>query len=361
MSSNFQTIYIIIAFLVSLAFAVVSMPFVIAMCKKNGLYDQPEARKVHQFAIPRLGGSLFMPSMAVGTVSALIFKYGGVSNDFVVSLSTAMMAAGGIMIYLIGILDDLKGMKAMHKFIIQSVTALFFPVCNLMINDLHGLFGLHVIPIYVAYPITVFVILLIVNAMNLIDGIDGLASGLSLLILCSFGYLYNNLGSPLFSIISFSLAGAVLGFFFYNYFGKINGRKIFMGDSGSLFLGYVIAYLSIKYQMTNWEVFEYRENSFLISFSLVMLPCFDVIRVALGRKMRGKDMFEPDKTHVHHLIMATGLSMHQTLYVILSIFVSFCVLNYGLFVFGVKMSLIIFVDVVLYSLLIAFTNSMRTE
>lgn len=354
-------IHIIIAFIVSLTFSLVGTPLIIIMCKKNGFYDMPDARKVHKFAIPRLGGTLFMPSMSIGTVTALIVLNGGVSNDISISLSTAAMAAGGLLIYLIGILDDLKGMKAIHKFIIQTIVALFFPLCNLMINDLHGLFGLHIIPIYFAYPLTVFIILLIVNAMNLIDGIDGLSSSLAIIILTAFSYFYSNLGAPLFSILSISLAGSVLGFFFYNVFGKINGNKIFMGDSGSLFLGYVISYLAIKYQMSNWDVFEYRENSLLISFSLIMLPCFDVIRVAIGRKMRGKKMFDPDKTHIHHIILATGLTMHQTLLVILITFGAFCIINYGLFIFGLNISYIIAVDAITYLILVYFAETMKEE
>lgn len=358
---DYHIVSIAISFIVGLLLSLTGTPFIIAICKKKGLYDEPNARKVHKFSIPRLGGTLFMPSMAIGTVAALAYTYGGFSHAFVINISTAAMAAGGIMIYLIGILDDLKGMKAMHKFIIQSIAALFFPLCNLMINDLHGFLGIHIIPLYIAYPLTVFVILLIVNAMNLIDGIDGLASSLSILILISFSYLYFELGSDLFSIISMSLAGTVMGFFFYNFFGKINGLKIFMGDSGSLFLGYVISYLAIKYQMTNWDVFEYRENSFLISLTLVMLPCFDVVRVAIWRKMRGKNMFDPDKTHIHHLIMGTGMTMHQTLGIIILFFISFCILNYGLFVFGAKVTFIVLADIISYSLLMWFIQSMKSN
>lgn len=358
---NQETIYIITAFCASLIFSVIGTPFIIAMCKKKGLYDMPDARKVHKFAIPRLGGTLFMPSMCIGMVAALTVLHGGFSHEFTVAISTTAMAAGGLTIYLIGILDDLKGMKATHKFVVQFVVASLFPLCNLMINDLHGIFGIHMIPCVVAYPLTVFVILLIVNAMNLIDGIDGLASGLSILILWAFTFLYSALGSPIFTILPVSLAGAVTGFFLFNYFGKINGHKIFMGDSGSLFLGYIISYLAIKYQMSNWDVFEYRENSFLISFSLVMLPCFDVIRVAIGRKLRGKQMFDPDKTHIHHLIMATGLSMHQTLLVIICTFIAFCIINYGLFIFGVGITYIIIIDIISYLLLTYFTVTMKEQ
>jgi len=358
---NLEILYCIIAFCVSFLFSIVGTPLIISICKRKELYDIPDARKVHKFAIPRLGGTLFMPSMCVGTVAGLIAFYGTPKQEFPLTLSTAAMAAGGITIYLIGILDDLKGMKATHKFIIQLIVASFFPLCNLMINDLHGLFGIHMIPWFIAYPITVFVILLTVNAMNLIDGIDGLASSLSILILLAFGILFNDLGAEVFSNLSFSLAGAVFGFFLYNYFGKINGNKIFMGDSGSLFLGYVISYLAIKYQMSNWNIFEYRENSFLISFSLLMLPCFDVVRVAIGRKLNGKKMFDPDKTHIHHLIMATGLGMHQTLLVILITFGAFCIINYGLFIFGLNISMIILVDAISYLLLAYFAETMKDE
>ncbi len=358
---NQEIIYTLIAFCVSLVFSIIGTPFIIAMCKKKGYYDMPDSRKVHKFAIPRLGGVLFLPSMCIGTVIALITIFRGLQHEITLTLSVIAMAAGGIIIYLIGILDDLKGMKAMHKFIIQFIVSSFFPLCNLMINDLHGLFGFHIIPLFMAYPLTVFVILLIVNAMNLIDGIDGLASSLSILILMAFGLLYYDLGASLFSMMSISLAGAVFGFFLFNFFGKINGNKIFMGDSGSLFLGYVISYLAIKYQMSNWDVFEYRENSFLISFTLIMLPCFDVIRVAIGRKMRGKKMFDPDKTHIHHIIMATGLTMHQTLFVIICTFIAFCIINYGLFIFGLGITYIIAVDIILYLLLTYFTITMNSD
>ena len=178
--------YIIIAFAISLVFSLVCTPLVVRLCNTYGLYDQPNARKVHKYSIPRLGGTLFMPSLGLGAAITLLIMYQGINKDFEIGLSNVMMVVGAIMIYLIGIFDDLKGMKATHKFIIQTIAALIFPLCNLMINNLHGLFGIHEISIWIGYPLTVFVILLIVNAINLIDGIDGLASGLAFLILSSF-------------------------------------------------------------------------------------------------------------------------------------------------------------------------------
>ena len=167
--------YILIAFAISLVFSLIGTPLVVKLCNTYGIFDLPNSRKEHKYSIPRLGGTLFMPSLGLGVVVTLLIMYQGINKDFEIGVSNVMMVIGAIMVYLIGIFDDLRGMKATHKFIIQTVAALLFPLCNLMINNLHGLFGIHEIPIWLGYPITVFVILLIVNAINLIDGIDGLA------------------------------------------------------------------------------------------------------------------------------------------------------------------------------------------
>ncbi len=354
--------YIIIAFAISLIFSLIGTPLVVKLCNTRGLLDLPNARKVHKHGIPRLGGTLFMPSLSVGVTITLLIMYQGIQNDFKIGISNVMMVTGAIMIYLIGIFDDLKGLKATHKFIIQTIAALIFPLCNLIINNLHGLFGIHEIPIGVGYPLTVFAILLIVNAMNLIDGIDGLASGLACLILGSFAYLYYELNAYLFCLISISLAGATLAFFFFNMYGKVGRLKTFMGDSGSLFLGYVIAYLAIKYQMSQEPLgFPYREESLLVSFTLVFIPCIDVIRVALWRKFNGKAMFAPDKTHLHHRIMQMGLDMHQTLAVIITLFVSICFINYGLYVGGLETTYIIGIDIAIYSLFIWVVGKLNVQ
>lgn len=350
---NNTILYIILSFAVSTIFSLILTPFIVRICQNKNLYDQPGVRKVHKLAIPRLGGTLFMPSMSVGVVSSLIVMYGGLHQDFDIYISSILLAIGSLLIYLIGILDDLNGMKAIHKFCIQFITAIFFPLCNLSINNLHGLFGIHEIPLFVSYPLTLFVILLIVNAMNLIDGIDGLSSSLAILMLIAFSYLFYKQGIILFTLISAGLAGAVFAFFLYNVFGTVGKFKIFMGDSGSLFIGYVIAYLAIKYQMSN-EVagFPYREESLLVSWTLVFLPSIDVIRVATMRKINGKNMFDADMTHIHHRLMQTGLTMHQTLCVIITLFFAFCFINYGLYGFTESTTYTIIADILIYSLFI---------
>lgn len=352
--------YIIIAFAISLIFSLIGTPFVVKMCNMNGIYDLPNARKVHKHAIPRLGGTLFMPSLGVGVVITSLIMYQGLNENIEIGVSSVMMIVGAILIYLIGIIDDLKGLKAFHKFIIQTIAALLFPLCNLMISNLHGLFGIYNIPIWVGYPLTVFIILLIVNAMNLIDGIDGLASGLACLILGSFAYLYFQLEAYLFSLISTSLAGATLAFFFFNMYGKAGRLKTFMGDSGSLFLGYVIAYLAIKYMMVSDSKSIYpSEEAFLTSWSLIFIPCIDVIRVALQRKINHKGMFDPDKSHIHHLIMDIGIGMHSTLVVILSLAFCICFINWGLYTISVPITYIMIGDIFIYGIFIGSTCLMK--
>ena len=170
-------------------------------------------------------------------------------------------------------MDDLVGMKAGHKFAVQLVAALLMPFCGLLVNNFYGLFGLHELPVWFSYPFTVFVILLVVNSINLIDGIDGLASGLCICILAAYVFLYLQMERTfVYALVASGLLGSLVAFFFFNMWGKAEkGTKTFMGDSGSLFLGYAIAYLSIKYATNNLAVLPYRDDALLISYTLLVV------------------------------------------------------------------------------------------
>ncbi len=337
-----------IPFVTCIILALAAIPFIIQMCYKHELYDMPNGRKIHKIAIPRLGGVIFMPITAIGMILGLIIISKGHNKEIEFYLSSVLMVVGALLIYIIGLIDDLRGLEASHKFIIQTIAALIFPLCNLMINNLHGLFGIYELPIWVSYPLTVFTILLIVNAMNLIDGIDGLSSSLSVLILLSFAYLFNQLRAPLFVLLSLCLSGAIIGFFFYNYYGRIGKSKIFMGDTGSLFIGFVIAYLAIKYQMSGWTNITYHDSALLTSMTLVFIPCIDVVRVAIVRLLKGNPMFSPDKTHIHHVIMNMGLTMHQALYTIIIMFGAIGIINWGLYVSDIEITWIFLIDILIY-------------
>ena len=214
------------------------------------------------------------------------------------------------------------------------------------------MFGLHELPVWFSYPFTVFVILLVVNSINLIDGIDGLASGLCICILAAYIFLYLQMERTfVYALVASGLLGSLVAFFYFNMWGKAEkGTKTFMGDSGSLFLGYAIAYLSIKYATNNPAVLPYRGYALLVSYTLLIVPTFDVIRVALFRLYRGKPIFEADKSHIHHLVMAAGFSMHQAWAVIMGLFLFFCGLNAALYVWGVSDTWIVILDVMAFCL-----------
>lgn len=329
-------------------FSVVTLQIVVNVCRRYGIVDSPNWRKVHKVAVPRLGGIVFMPSLALSIAIGMAFMEYLSVDRYVVGVSTLAMITGAIMIYAIGIVDDFQEMNANLKFLVQLVASSFFPLCHLLINDLGGFCGIHELPLWLSYPFTVFVILLIVNAMNLIDGIDGLSSGLSVLMLAVLSVMYFNKGMLMFVLLCLSLMATLLVFFCFNVFGKAGGRKLFMGDAGSLTLGYVLAYLVIKNQMKGWQVTSFDVSSLLMSYSLVIIPAFDVMRVALARLKNRKPMFSPDKTHIHHLFMAAGMTMHQTLIAILSLFAILILLNYACFACGISLTWIVVLDVVIY-------------
>lgn len=355
-------IQLVITFVVSFAFTALLMPWLIELCRQKGLYDQPNERKVHHNKIPRLGGLLFAPAMSIGIVAG--FLYLGVSVESsqlpVFRLSTMILMAGLFLIYLIGVLDDLLGLSARVKFAVQVAASAFMPLCGLYINNLYGLFGLWEIPFWAGSALTVFVCLLIVNSVNLIDGIDGLSSGLAMLALMAFAALFWELGVESYTLVSLGLIGAVAAFFFFNVFGsERRGTKTFMGDTGSLVLGYTLAYLSIKYAMNNPSVLAPRPHGMVVVITLLAVPVFDLVRVACMRLVHGKGIFHPDKTHIHHLALAAGCSMSWALVLIVALQLLIMAVNALLVRRAININLLLLVDVLLYGALITLLRRRR--
>lgn len=342
-------ISLITAFLVGAILSSVMLSMIVNVCRTYGIVDTPNWRKVHKVAVPRLGGLVFIPSLALSMSvgMALLDFYGVFYYEF--GVSTFAMIGGTIAMYVVGLADDLQELSAIKKFGIQIIASFLFPLCNLMIDNLHGFCGIYEMPMLVSYLFTVFVILVIVNAVNLIDGIDGLSSGLSIIIMAILAVLYYQREMYLYTLMCVSMIATLFVFFLFNIFGKEGGSKVFMGDAGSLTLGYVIAYLVIKYQMTDFlPISGISENALLISYSLVLIPTFDVIRVALTRKMNGKPMFSPDKTHIHHKFMHAGLSMHMTLLMILVLQVVMFIINIALGMCDVNLTWIVLLNIAIY-------------
>ena len=338
-----------ISFFISAVCTALAMPTLLRFCKQKGLYDMPNERKVHHDKIPRLGGTLFMPCSMVGIAVAMVCM---IALDIPLpNLTTAsfLIATSVFLIYLIGLLDDVLGLSARFKFTIQFVASLFLPLCNLYFNNLYGFLGINEIPMWIGYPLTIFVCLLVVNSVNLIDGIDGLASGLSLIALMAFTVVFYHLHAMNYVLFTTALIGTVSVFFYYNMFGKTeNSTKTFMGDTGSLILGFALSYLAIKLAMDNDAVLPYHPASLLVSVTLLLIPTFDLVRVALVRLSHGVSIFHADKRHIHHKFLAAGCSMRQALVAILSLQVLYCFVNAFLFCAEFQFTWIIIVDVLLF-------------
>ncbi len=339
---------LVASFLMAVIITAIGLPLIIKACRYFKYYDLPDERKLHSKPVPRLGGLIFMPAAVAGLFVASWTQVLMGGDEFVFGVSTIAMTFGGLIIYIIGVIDDRYGMKAFHKFIIQTIAAFILPLCNLVVTDLNGLFGLHQIPFAVGYVLTVISILIIVNAINLIDGIDGLSSGLCILILSAYTVLLND--NLAIASLDAAIVGSLIVFWFFNVFGKVGGNKIFMGDAGSLFLGYVCAYMSIKSLMRPIAPEDCGEKQMLISITLLLIPVLDVIRVAVQRRLTGHGIFEPDKTHIHHILMKAGLSMHVTLVCILSLFLLICGINYALWQCHFPMPFIVLMDIAIYAL-----------
>lgn len=309
-------------FAVGAFFTGLLIPQILLIAFQKKLFDVPDERKIHRLPVPRLGGIAFAPviffSMAFVFGLNLIYDselVGDVRQNIIQLVFSSCVL---IVLFLIGIADDLIGVKYRAKFFGQILCGLLLAVSGLTMDSLHGFLGINDIPLWLGYSITVFLTVFITNAINLIDGIDGLASGLSAVALMFYGVILWYFGQHTFSLLAFATVGTIVPFFYYNVFGKAEKfQKIFMGDTGSLTVGALLTVLSIKLAMVQPIGGLYRANPLVLAFAPLMVPCLDVVRVFFHRVRVGKNPFLPDKSHIHHKIMNLGLSQRQAMIVII--------------------------------------------
>ena len=352
-------IYLLGAFLLSMVCGFVFTPIILDFCKRKGLYDIPNERKMHKSAIPRLGGVSFLPCMGIAFVVVMLMMNPSISGkDTSISLWSAYFCISLAIIYLTGMIDDLIGLNAKIKFTTQIIAASLMPMAGLCINNLYGLFGIYEIPYWINAPLTVFVMVFIMNAINLIDGIDGLAASLSLMALGGFLIAFIREGLPVYCTLIAGLMGTLIPYLYYNLLGDSKkNRKIFMGDSGSLTLGFILSFLFVKFASYNPKVMEFHMDGLLIPYTLLIVPMLDVIRVILYRLRHHSPLFDADKNHIHHKLMRTGLSQHQTLLFIIALSTSYIFINLLLFkVIG--LTSIVLIDIIIYTLANIFINVM---
>lgn len=351
-------LYIIIsAFVSAVILGRIIIPNILIISLRKRLFDVPDERKVHKRPIPRLGGVTFFPvilfSLCVFTAVRLMTGHGPADTSTTDLVCEFLFLTGGLtLLYIVGIADDLIGVRYRKKFLVQIISAAMFPLSGLYINNFYGLFGIYLIHAEVGIPLTMLLVVFITNAINLIDGIDGLASGLSMVALLVFGVLFVHFHMWSYAMLAFVTVGVIIPFFSYNVFGSADlGRKIFMGDTGSLTLGYILSFFVIKYCMYEPDMLLTMKTSpVLVSFSVLMVPCLDVIRVVLRRARNKRALFMPDKTHIHHKFLAMGFSPRRALVTIQLMSACFCAFTIVAILY-MNNTLVFVIDVVVWTLL----------
>ena len=348
----------LIGFVLSVYMGRKIIPRILIISLRKRLFDIPDSRKVHKRPIPRLGGATFFPVILFVTslLTAVRIILGHFPNDFyTVNMATEMLClfAGLTLLYLIGIGDDLVGVRYRNKFVYQILAAILLPLAGVYINNFYGLFGIYEIPLFVGIPLTTLLVIFITNAINLIDGIDGLASSICIVALAFFGVIFAIDHLWMYAILTFAATGVLIPFFIYNVFGNAErGRKIFMGDTGSLTLGFLLSFIVVKYCMYKGvEPPSTLGSPIIVAFSILLVPCLDVIRVVLGRIRRKAHPFHPDRTHIHHKFLAMGFTPSKSLILIQAISTAFIIGTVVSSFYGLNINLIFGLDVIIWTLL----------
>ena len=327
------SLFLLFGFLFAVSLGMVIIPRILVISHKKRLYDVPDARKVHTMPVPRLGGLSFFPVILMSMFLVIGFRLyfwdmDTSSLSFNMLYEYLFLFVGMTLLYLVGVCDDLVGVGYRYKFAVQIAAALLLVLSGNWFDSFGGLFGIYSVPAWMGLPFTVFIVVYITNAINLIDGIDGLASGLCCIALSVLSVIFFLRGQYVYALLAICTLGILMPFWCYNVFGNANrGHKLFMGDAGSLTLGYVISFLIIHMSVTN-EVSPTLSNPYMvIAFSTVLVPLLDVIRVVLHRLREHKNPFLPDKNHFHHKLLRTGMRVRVVMVTILGIAVSFIGLN----------------------------------
>ncbi|MDE5970778.1 MAG: undecaprenyl/decaprenyl-phosphate alpha-N-acetylglucosaminyl 1-phosphate transferase [Muribaculaceae bacterium] len=348
---NYWIIICLAVFIVSLILTGIIIPQILLIAFRKKLFDEPDDRKIHHGVIPRLGGIAFMPAIifSISLVIGIGLRYHIVSiGSFDFGLPVVFGVCSLFMMFLVGLADDLIGVKYRAKFIVQIIASIFFVLGGIALYNLHGLLFLYTIPNVLAWFITILVVVYITNAINLIDGIDGLASGLSAVCLTVYGVLFFNNGFYIYSMIAFSTLGTLVPFFYYNVFGSTKKqKKIFMGDTGALTIGIILSFLSLLINSCNIS-FVNGANPAVLAFSPLILPCFDVIRVYIHRIRAHRNPFLADKSHIHHKLLALGIPQRITMILILLLAIAFIFFNIILSPY-INVTILVLIDIFVYT------------
>ena len=321
----------VIPFLAAFILTFIQMPFTIKLAKKKGFLDVPkDERRVHKEPIP-VGGGIAM----VISVTILILYYLPINKGLIMTILASLVIA------LSGLYDDKKDLSPKLKFLFQILAGVLLVLGGMKIEFVTNPFDSHdalLILNILSIPVTIFWVCGITNTINLIDGLDGLASGVSMICAISMFFITYKMGRYDVSLICALVAGACLGFLPFNF----NPAKIFMGDTGALYLGFMLSYISISGFL--------KQAAILMIFVPVLIlgvPVFDTAFAMVRRKLSGKSMVEADKGHLHHRLLKMGLNQRQTVVILYAISAIFGVLANLISRFHSSIALVISLGVLL--------------
>ena len=359
---------ILLPLLISLGIGMYVIPRILLVSARKQLYDEPDERKVHERPVSRLGGFSFLPVLLISFSTTVSLRLGlGMADaddlENSMLLRMLLLMAGMTVMFLVGAKDDIVGVAYRWKFVAQIGAGLLLPVSGLWIRSLDGLFGIYELPAWAGWLLTVFIVVYITNAVNLIDGIDGLASGLAMIAFTVLGLCFAWKCQYLMVSLAFGMMGVLIPFWVRNVFGNAKrGRKIFMGDAGSLTLGYLLSFLVVCLSMQGGTV--YPRGMLMVCMGTLLIPLLDVAYVVYIRLKNGKNPFMPDKNHIHHRLMRTGLGVHGVLVTLLLASLLFMAVNMAGVWYGVGQTLLLCIDVALWLLMqaaIYFTGTDRRQ
>ncbi|MDE7419892.1 MAG: undecaprenyl/decaprenyl-phosphate alpha-N-acetylglucosaminyl 1-phosphate transferase [Muribaculaceae bacterium] len=336
MASSYWIYTDLVVFCVALLLTGIIIPQILLIAFRKKLFDEVDERKIHKGIVPRLGGIAFLPAIifSICLVLAVNISLGLSDTSEVFSgwgTSIMYLMCAEMLIFLVGMADDLIGVRYKAKFACQILCAIFICASGAYIHDMDGLLWIHELPSWLGWCLSGFFVVYIVNAINLIDGIDGLASGLSGIALIYYGIVFTITHEWLLGLLVWAQLGTLVPFFYYNVFGNPNKRKkIFMGDTGALTVGMMLSFIALS--MTNTKTADLPDhyNQLVLAFSPLIIPAFDVVRVYFHRIRQHRNPFLPDKCHIHHKLLALGLNQRASLCAILLSAVIFMLVNISL-------------------------------
>ncbi len=310
---------LILSFLTAFTLTYFAIPSIISLARKKRLFDEPNERSSHKVSTPSLGG--------IGIFAGAIFSI-VLWTPFQTFGHLQYILCAFILIFLIGAKDDLMPMSPYKKLVgqILAATILVFK-SDIALKGFYGFMGINnEFGIGFSIIISIFTIMVIINAFNLIDGINGLAGSIGALIAATLGTWFFMVDRIEFAIVAFATVGAIVAFLKYNY----TPAKIFMGDTGSLLIGLVSSILIIKFIDFNHQLEAGAPYKFeaipAVAIGIMILPLFDTIRVFVTRALRGGSPFRPDRRHIHHLLIDAGFSHMQATAIL--VFVNVCFIIY---------------------------------